>query len=369
MLFQLCLPLLLAATPLFLINAADQSEETARSSESASPLIEAGQPATLSGADAKVTADSDAPSVSHADGWTLRYKFTPDQKLHYETHQTMTLDAMMGEGRKVDRSELRQRRVFTVLSVEENGAAHVAMQFEHVWMKKQIDKLEPIEFDSTMKPAEIPAAFRQVAHGLKGSAPRYWLSSQGASLYPPAAEQAIQPAVSRQEGTADSSIALVEGDVVDKGIELAVGSGLQAASIQKKKENDPGSFLMPLPEDAVKVGDTWKETISVPVRVTQEINRQVPILRTFRLDSVENGVATISFRSSIETPVKGAIVRSQLIQATPRGTMTFDIDRGVMLRREMRYNESVVGALGQESVLSSIGTNTETLVDGTPATP
>jgi len=368
MLFQLCLSLLLAATPLFLIGTADQSEETARSSESALPLTDAAKQ-TLSEDGAKVTADNEARSVPPADVWTLRYKFTPDQKLHYQTHQTMTLEAVLGEGRKVDLSELRQRRVFTVLSVEENGAAYVAMQFEHVWMKKQIDKLEPVEFDSTMKPAEVPAAFRQVAHGLRGSAPRYWLSSQGASLYPPVVEQALTPAVSTQKVPPDSSISLVEGDSSDKGVELAVAADSQVAALQKKKENDPGSFLMPLPEHAVKVGDTWKETISVPVRVTQEINRQVPILRTFRLDSVEDGIATISFRSSIETSVKGAIVRSQLIQATPRGTMTFDIDRGVMLRREMRYNETVVGALGQESVLSSIGTNTEALVDETAAVP
>ena len=43
--------------------------------------------------------------------------------------------------------------------------------------------------------------------------------------------------------------------------------------------------------------------------------------------------------------------------------MTFDIARGVMLRREMRYNETVVGALGRESVLSSVGTNTEALIE------
>jgi hypothetical protein len=228
--------------------------------------------------------------------------------------------------------------------------------------------MEPVEFDSTMKPANVPAAFRQVAHDLKGSAPRYWLSSQGASLYPPQAEQAIRPAANKQDGPS-TSISLVEGDSKEKGIELAVGTESQSTPSQKKNESDPGSFLMTLPEDAVKVGDTWKETISVPVRVTQEINRQVPILRTFRLDSVENGIAAISFRSSIETSVKGATVRSQLIQATPRGTITFDIERGVMLRREMRYNESVVGALGQESVLSSIGTNTETLVEETAVTP
>jgi hypothetical protein len=34
-----------------------------------------------------------------------------------------------------------------------------------------------------------------------------------------------------------------------------------------------------------------------------------------------------------------------------------------MLSREFRYSETVIGALGAESLLSSIGTQTETLLE------
>ena len=366
MLFQFSAGILLALASCILTDTAKQPEPSVAPDATAKPVAASAETANPSPAQESTSAVSETTAIPPAETWTLRYKFTPDQKLRYETHQTMTLEAMLGESRRLDNSELRQRRVFTVLSVEDTGAAHVAMQFEHVWMKKQIDKLEPVEFDSTMKPADVPVAFRQVAHSLKGIAPKYWMSNRGLSLYPPAEPKPIQPVVHKEDPEPKASISLVGGDSKENSIELAVGSDQQAVPPQKKKENDPGSFLMTLPADSVAVGDTWKETISVPVRVTQEINREVPILRTFRLDAVENEIATISFRSSIETSVKGPTVRSQLIQATPRGTITFDIERGVMLRRVMRYNETVVGALGNESVLSSVGTNTEALVEGEP---
>lgn len=75
------------------------------------------------------------------------------------------------------------------------------------------------------------------------------------------------------------------------------------------------TFLMPLPEQAVEIGE---EVIPVSVRVTEDINRTVNILRTFRLESVENGIATISFRSSVEAAIKSPTLRSQLIKATPK---------------------------------------------------
>jgi hypothetical protein len=123
---------------------------------------------------------------------------------------------------------------------------------------------------------------------------------------------------------------------------------------------------MPLPENPVAVDDTWRETLPVNVRVTAEISRQINILRTFRLESVENGMAVISFRSSVEAAVKTPTMRAQLIKATPKGTLTFDIDRGVMVKRELRYDETVLNAIGPNSVVLCNGTSTEELLENTP---
>ncbi len=309
-------------------------------------------PAIIAG---KETADAAAPSAMQK--WTLRYQFRPEEKFRYETHQTMTLDARVGENRKVDVSELKQRRVFTVISADESGDAQLAMQFEHVWMKIQTDDHEAVVFDSTMEAGEVPVVFRNTAHQLKGSAPKYFLSDLGVSLIE-----------SRKAARFAAKSVVQAAFAFETGVPLAVWTTTSVETAEGKHvpATDPGSFLMPLPEDPVSIGDTWKETVTVSVRLTRDINSQILILRTFRLESVNDGIATVSFRSSIESPVKGPNVRSQLIQAIPRGTMRFDIARGVMLRRELQFNETIIGAFGRESLLSSVGANTEQLLESDP---
>ena len=126
---------------------------------------------------------------------------------------------------------------------------------------------------------------------------------------------------------------------------------------------DPGSFLMLLPETPVSAGGTWKEEFLVQVRGGQDLQLPVQILRTYRLESVENGIAKVTFRSSVRTPLRGTVVRSQLIQATPSGSFLLDLKRGLMVRREFRWNETVIGALGPESILASHGNQTDELLE------
>ena len=303
-------------------------------------------------------------SATASQTWQLRYMFQEGQKLRYQTSQKMTLMGTLREKKQIDTSELKQRRVFTVLSVESDGSARIAMQFENVWMRKQADNQQPVTFDSSMKASEVPEAFRQVARELKGVAPKYWLSSTGLSLHTGAHTASSEKPAAKAAPGEEKSINLVEGDSDSNGIQLASASEPQTTPQEERNQTDPGSFLMTLPEKEITVGQTWKETIVVPVRMQNGITVQVSILRTFRLESVEAGVAKISFRCSIESPIRNDVtVAVQLIQATPRGTITFDIARGLMLRREMKYDESVFNALGAESLLTSTGTNTEELIE------
>ena len=294
--------------------------------------------------------------------WLLRYKFHEGQTLLYETRQKMTLEVSGELTAKVDVSELRQRRLFTTQVVKSDGSAVLAMQFEHVWMSKTVDNQEPLEFDTAMKSADVPHAFRHVAHQLKGRAPKYWLSTLGLSNYPLSKSIVSDKAHGKTGTTTEKPISLVEGDSENNKIQLVSVSDDNSTDLTDTSV-DPGSFVMTLPEKELKVGDTWKESISLPVRLQQDINIQVMILRTFRLESVNNGIAKISFRCSSETPNKSVVVASQLIQATPHGSVTFDINRGIMLHREMLYDASVFNAFGPNTLLTSVGTNTEEFIE------
>lgn len=289
--------------------------------------------------------------------WTLRYRFEPGKQLRYQSEQKMTLEAHVGENRRVDVSQVRQVRLFTVKAVESSGAGTLAMQFEKVWMQRKVDDQAAVEFDSTMKASEIPEAYRGVAHSLRGNAPTFRLTATGKSVQelPGKSEESpVRNAVVASPVEPDSS--------EQKEIQPA-----SASTVESTKSKDPGSFLMLLPEDPVRIGDSWKEEFPLTVRGSQELNLQVVVLRTYRLESVAEDIATVTFRSSVRTPVRSAAVRSQLIQATPSGQFQLDLKRGVMVSREYRYSETVIGALGAESLLTSFGNQKETLLESASA--
>jgi hypothetical protein len=350
-------PVLLAV--LFIVGGAlvvaDENPPTADSPAVTNPSDSTSEASISAPAIESSNATTDAPADAALPKWVLQYKFQPELKLHYRTTEKKTLQGEIDGNRKVDVSELRMGRVFTVQSVDTDGTAQIAMQFDEVWMSRKVNDDPAVEFDARMKPSEIPNEFRNVAHSLKGGATRYAITSRGL----PADRLMEPPAVdnSPPAGKTVDQAVLVEPDSTEGRVTTIAAT----ATPGSRKQDQTTSFLMPLPEHPVAVGDRWKETIPVTIRVTAEFNREVNILRTYRLESVENGIANISFWSSIASPVKGPTMMSQLIQATPRGTMMFDIERGAMTRREMRYDQSVPGVFGSGSLLTSIGTTVEEL--------
>ncbi|MEY2724550.1 MAG: hypothetical protein RLZZ458_417 [Planctomycetota bacterium] len=312
--------------------------------------------AAATGAATAPAQDPAASSSTVEETATLRYQFTPGQQLRYRSEQKMTLEAQVGQDRRVDVSEVRQTRLFTVASVNDAGTAELAMQFEHVWMRKQVDNGQPLDFDSNMKPSEVPETFRGVAHSLRGNAPRFHLTNLGTT--------ATKPQLETAGGVTRPSLpSPVEQDPASQANSSQPPAIQQASGSKADADRGPGTFLMLLPDQPVRVGDTWKEEIPLTVRAGVDSTLQVNVLRTYRLDRLTGDTAHVSFRSSLRSPTRSTVIRSQLIQATPSGSFIFDRRRGVMLSREFRYSETVIGALGAESLLSSIGTQTESLVE------
>lgn len=368
MLIKTLLSIGLLAAPFASTNPLDTTADSSASSVDA--------PASQKDVAAANVDASAEPAESQT--WTLRYKFLPDQQLRYKNTESVTLDAMQGELRKVDITSFEQRRVFTVASVDEAGSAKLAMQYEFVRMQRQTNELPPVEFDTNMDAKDVPPEFKNTARDLKGSAPKFWISKLGAALQESDTAEGYRLATKAvaQAGNVivgDKPAGAATGDVKQA---VAESSTTTEEAEKTEKTEKPGTekpaksgsatavtFLMPLPEHAVAVNETWREVIPVNVRVTEDITRKINILRTFRLESVEDGIATISFRSSVEAAVKSPTMRSQLIKATPKGTLTIDIDRGVMLKREIRYDETVLNAIGQNSVVLCNGSSTEVLLD------
>lgn len=280
-----------------------------------------------------------------AEHYRLIYQFRPGQTLRYVTVQQATTDAAAAENHKVDKTEAEQRRVFTVDSVDDNSVAHVSMQFEYVRMQMQTDGRAPVVFDTTMKESEIPSVFRMAADSLRGKAPRYEIRANGSVSESAATEAKPAEAKPAEAASTDTVAAAVDPPV------------------RKADEAKPEafSFLPPLPDQPVQIGESWRQVHTVRVRVTKDISREIEILQTFRLKSVTDGIAEIALNSSITSPVRSPLIRAQLIQASPKGTWYFDIANGRMIRREMHFDQSVLDAFGENTMLSSYGTYREVL--------
>ncbi len=343
--------------------------------DSSPSSVEASSQAAPKNVDATATNVDALKELATSQTWILRYKFLPGQQLRYNNTESVTLDAMQGELRKVDITSFEQRRVFTVDSVDEAGAAKLAMQYEFVQMKRQTNELPPVMFDTNMEAKDVPPEFKNTARDLKGSAPKFWISNLGAALQASDTAQGYRLAQKpvAQAGNvivgdkpAGAATGEVKRAVAESTTKTEDAEKTEKPATEKTVQSSSGNavtFLMPLPEHAVALNETWREVIPVNVRVTEEISRKINILRTFRLESVEDGIATISFRSSVEAAVKSPTMRSQLIKATPKGTLTIDVERGVMLKREIRYDETVLNAIGQNSVVLCNGSSTEVLMD------
>ena len=250
--------------------------------------------------------------------YRIQFKFLPESQLRYLSSQTVTQTAATAAGQKADTSKVDQTRVFTVHQVDDDGAADVSMQFESVRMEIQSDQGVPEVFDSKLPPSSVPKKFQHVARKLSGAAPRYTLP--------------------------------------------ATGTPISVEGIEEVPEGGQASFMMPLPDHEVSVGDSWKANMKCTTRIAEGVLREVLLLRTYRLESVEQKVATISFATSLVSPIKSPTVKAQLLQATPLGTITFDLENGTVLKRVLRFDKSVLGALGPNTMLSVVGQIEETLI-------
>ncbi len=263
--------------------------------------------------------DGEAQSSQPSETYLLRFRLEPGQKLRYQSSQTTNMQATWPAGTKTDVTKVEQRRRFSIGKIAEDGTADVAMQYEHLRMQLQSNDQEPIVFDSTMKPEEIPSTF-------KGAAAEFRKKS--------AATFELRP-----EGT----------PVSEDGVEQ-VAKGGQA------------SFGLPLPVKPIAVGDSWKVQMPVQVRMAEKVMREITLLRSYRLKSVDDGIATIVFFTSVESPVKSPSIKGQLIQATPSGRFLFDIANGRVLRKEIKIDKSVLGAMGTSTILSVTSKTVERLL-------
>jgi len=267
-----------------------------------------------------------APATTTADGPTdstkylLRYRFSPGETVVYEvTHVAKTKTRLRGS------EELSQVHTVSdkVWNFQANSSAE-GMTFEHsvakVVMMQQTGEKPELRWDSSTQ-QEPPVEFEKVAEQL-GS---------------PLSTVTIDP----------------------RGLETN-----RKTHAGTESELGMGGLTISLPEEPIAVGASWNVPREVKVRGESGEVKVMKIREVYTLEKVETGVATLSIRSEVLTPMTEESIKAQLVQQLSNGSVRFDIDNGRVLAKQLDWDESVVGFQGPNSLMEYRARLTETLKDG-----
>lgn len=261
--------------------------------------------------------------------WTLAYKFEPGQTVYYEVHQKMEMHTEFNEAKQTQKNDVWERKHYRVVNVEADGTAELETVIDQVKMKAETGD-RTIDYDSTIPDSDVPHAFSGIVRSIGKPQVRVRMSPQG---------KLVTLSRVNSEGKAGPKV-----------------------SANAVPANDPShNFLVTFPAEPVAIGATWSEELTVKVVVTKEIQREIKLLRTFELSSVENNIATLKVATSIKSRVNNPAILTQLIQRTPSGTVTFDVTNGRIASRDMKTDKSVVNGLGANTVFRAVSHRTEKL--------
>lgn len=235
-----------------------------------------------------------------AESFLLRYKFQADQVIRYEVSLHDNYVVKIGELTEEPHSHQDSIKNYRVISVNEDGSAVIELMMESA----KLDLFQngaKAKFDSQFdkKPQEI---FKPIA----------------SMIGRPHLKLTISPT----------------GEV----------SNLQPLLNNKNLPNQLAiDVLVQLPEEPVKVGGIWKEDIAVPLSLPgSPLKQMVKLQRRYFVRSVENGIATITIKTKVLTPLSDPELEMQLLRRKPEGSMQIDLNRGLLLSRTLTQKNQVV---------------------------
>lgn len=290
-------------------------------------LVVALMPALLSGQESKSTKDVAEQlevakeKLAPATEYLLRYKFEPDEIIRWRvTHLGSTETTIQGNTQG-SKSRSVSTKLWRVTQVDDEGNITFTHSVDHVEMWQKLSDRPEVNYDSE-KDAEAPPEYEQVAKTL------------GVVL----ATVTVAP---------DGQIIKRDGDTP------LLNLGL-------------GDIIMLLPPKAVKAGSRWHEPSELQARDASGQVKRIKTRKSYTLEKVQAGVATISVKTEVLTPINDARLQSQIVQQLTNGTIKFDVDAGRLISKQMDWDETVIGFNGADSQLKYLARITEELLPTVP---
>lgn len=249
--------------------------------------------------------------------YLLRYRFKPDETIRWDVlHRGRTQTTVSGTT-QTSETVSKSTKIWKVTQVNDDGSAVFEHQVENVDMWQKMSGCEEIRYNSETD--------KEPPHGFES-----------------AADRVGKPLV---RVTLDAC-----GNVKER-VELTA----------KKGQDTEGQITIPLPEEAVSAGHTWRVPHDVYVPMEDGRTKKILVHQSFTLDSVKNEIATIRVATQILTPVRDPAIEAKLIDRYRSGTVRFDIASGRILSQQMDLDKQVIGFRGPDSRVHYLTRFTEQL--------
>ena len=266
---------------------------------------------------AREEADKAVNRLAKQAKYDLNYRFDVGEKIRWSVEHVATTKTQIAGKHETSSSRTNSTKLWEIKSIDKLGNITFVHSVESMALWQKVGEDEPISFDSKSSD-EVPEEFL-AANGMVGK---------------PLAVVTISP----------------RGKVIDRKMDPKEGSfGV-------------GDICTPLPEKPVSIGYRW--FVPTEFAVTDDGGRKLKLKArvNYELAKVVNGVAIISFRTEVLTPIESDQIRSQLLQKLNDGYVAFDIERGRLTTREIEWNEKVQEYAGADSFLRYTGKMTEKIV-------
>jgi hypothetical protein len=249
--------------------------------------------------------------------YPLRYRFQPGETCRWRViHLTTVQTTVQGET-EVAKTRAASTKVWQVQEVDDSGNITFQHSVSDVNMWQQVGDREELRYDST---DDLPPP------------PEYASVAQRVGV--PLKTITISP----------------HGQVISRGEnEHVVNMGL-------------GEIAIPFPEQPIEVGHRWYAPDEVLVRRPDRRVQRIKTRVEFTLDAVSAGIARISMKTQVLTPVNDPRIEAQLVKQLTAGTVRFDMDAGRIISRQTDWDETVIGFQGPDSLMKYLARFTEDML-------
>lgn len=279
----------------------------------------------------------------------LKFKYKPGQVVRYEVQTESEITTLFNGAKEIAKNKSHTRRNYKVGQVTPEGQGDLQLTIDWVHMLASFNTdnavSPPIEFQSD-DPAKHPKQFQAIRElvGKPTATIRFDTSGRPVKIAAAAARPNVAPAVV-------------------KGANLPVNP--LAAPLA---DASPESYLVPLPDDPVSPGNTWKERFEVVARDSENLPMRILLQRTYKFAEIRDGIASIEFRTNILTPNLPPGIQAQLIQREIMGRILFDIERGLIVMHDSQVKQTVVQPFGGNSRMDAVSKYHEEMIADEVAT-